>query len=84
MLKRYVALFDPSFVGLTGSQSQLEPVYSAYHVYHEVQPAKEGASGYLVTHSAAVYFVGRDGRVRDIGDWTDSRAELTHDLTDAS
>jgi protein SCO1/2 len=79
-MRRYLALFDPSFLGLTGTAEQLAPVYEAYHVYHRVEPATDTASGYLVTHSATVYFIARDGRVQIYGDWTDSRATLTKDL----
>lgn len=79
-LKKYVALFDPSFIGLTGSAAQLAPVYNAYHVYHQIAPDKDGAGGYLVTHSAAVYFIDRDGRLRTIGDYTDGREQITRDL----
>jgi cytochrome oxidase Cu insertion factor (SCO1/SenC/PrrC family) len=41
-LKRYLAAFDPSFIGLTGSELQLAPVYRAYHVWFGPLP-KSGA-----------------------------------------
>ena len=80
VLARYLALFDPSFVGLTGNVAQLAPVFSAYHVYHEVVHSTETASGYLVTHTATIYFIARDGHFQTYGDWTDSRDVLTRDL----
>jgi protein SCO1/2 len=80
VLQRYVALFDRSFVGLTGSPAQLAPVYDAFHVYHEIVPSKDTAAGYLVTHSAAVYFIARDGHIQEYGDWTDGRDILTKHL----
>jgi protein SCO1 len=75
-LKRYVHLFDPSFVGLTGTEAQLDPVYAAYHVYHQVDSGKGSANGYIVAHSTAVQFISPDGRLRGTGDWSDSPAEL--------
>jgi protein SCO1/2 len=71
-LKRYVHLFDPTFVGLTGTPAQLDPVYAAYHVYHKIDDASRSANGYLVIHSSIVEFIGPDGRLRGFGDWNDS------------
>jgi protein SCO1/2 len=75
-LKRYVHLFDPTFTGLTGTAAQLNPVYDAYHVYHEIGSGKGSANGYIVAHTAAVQFISPSGRLRGVGDWSDSPAEL--------
>jgi protein SCO1/2 len=71
VLRSFVALFDRSFVGLTGTPAQLAPVYRAYHVTHSIVPAPASAAGYDVSHTSLVYFIGRDGRLRGYGDWTD-------------
>jgi protein SCO1/2 len=76
VLKRYVHLFDPTFTGLTGTEKELEPVYDAYHVYHEIDAGKGSANGYVVAHSSAVVFISPDGRLRGTGDWSDSPDEL--------
>jgi protein SCO1 len=75
-LKRYVHLFDPAFDGLTGTETQLDPVYAAYHVYHEIGSGKGSANGYIVAHSSAVQFISPGGRLRGTGDWSDSPDEL--------
>jgi protein SCO1/2 len=75
-LKRYVHLFDPAFAGLTGTEAQLDPVYAAYHVYHQVDSGKGSANGYIVAHSSAIQFISPDGRLRGTGDWSDSPDEL--------
>jgi protein SCO1/2 len=77
-LGRFVSAFDPSFLGLTGTTAQLKPVYRAYHVRYEKQEV--GAGGYLVSHTAFVYYIGRDGRVRGYGTWSDPRDILEEDL----
>ncbi len=38
VLKEYLTHFDPSFIGLTGRQGELAPVYRAYHVAFEATP----------------------------------------------
>lgn len=75
-LKRYVHLFDPAFAGLTGTEAQLDPVYAAYHVYHETGSGKGSANGYIVAHSSAIQFISPEGRLRGTGDWSDSPDEL--------
>jgi protein SCO1/2 len=75
-LKRYVHLFDPAFAGLTGTEAQLDPVYAAYHVYHEIGSGKGSANGYIVAHSSAVQFISPGGRLRGTSDWSDSPDEL--------
>jgi protein SCO1/2 len=77
-LGRFVAVFDPSFLGLTGTKAQLASVYRAYHVRYAKLPGSAG--DYLVSHTAFVYYIGRDGRVRGFGTWNDSEAILEESL----
>ncbi len=60
---KYVSLFDPAILGLTGSPEALEAVYRAYGVTVEFQ-TETTAAGYLVTHSSRVYVVDRAGKLR--------------------
>ena len=82
-LKRYVRAFDPAFVGLTGSAAQLDPVYRAYHVYHEIDASSRTATGYDIIHSTTVQFIAPDGRLRGVGDWTDTPATLARTARNA-
>ena len=62
-LKRYLSVFGPSFVGLSGSMEQLEPVWKEYGVYHQIQPI--GTSGnYTVDHSAFIYVIDKKNQLR--------------------
>lgn len=62
-LKAYLANFDPSFVGLTGSLSELEKVWKAYGVYQAKQDTGS-AAGYLVDHTARTYAIDKNGDLR--------------------
>jgi protein SCO1/2 len=62
-LAGYTAAFDPRIVGLTGSLSELETVWQAYGVYRAEQPAREGGQ-YLVDHSARLYLIDPQGKMR--------------------
>jgi protein SCO1/2 len=76
VLKRYVHLFDPSFIGLTGSEAQLDPVYAAYHIVHEIETPAKSANGYTVAHSSVVQFIAPDGRLRGTGNFSDSSDDM--------
>lgn len=59
----YAAGFDAAFIGLSGSEAELDPVWSAYGVYHAIQPG-QSAAGYLVDHSTRVYLVDQQRNLR--------------------
>lgn len=62
-LKTYVQGFNPAFVGLTGAEGDLKPVWDAYGVYREVQDS-DSALGYLVDHTARIYVLDTEGQLR--------------------
>jgi protein SCO1/2 len=80
VMKRYVRLFDPAFIGLTGTLKSLDPVYSDYHTWRQAVPVRHGPTDYSMAHGATVYYIGRDGSLKGLGDWTDSVAQITHDM----
>jgi protein SCO1/2 len=80
VLQRFVRLFDPRFIGLTGSEAQLEPVYDAYLVSHERVPDNAGANDYEVAHSTLLYFIDPGGRLRVLHDWQDTDPDISHDI----
>jgi len=59
----YAASFDPAFIGLTGSEAELEPVWKSYGVYRAVRETAS-AAGYLVDHTARVYLIDQAGSLR--------------------
>jgi protein SCO1/2 len=83
VLKRYVQQFDPAFGALTGSAAQLEPVYAAYHIRHEIDSTAKSANGYTVAHSSVVQFISPGGRLRGTGNFSDSPAEFAQLMTQA-
>lgn len=59
----YAAGFDPQFIGLSGSEEELSPVWKAYGVYRQIQEG-QSALGYLVDHSTRVYLIDPAGNLR--------------------
>ena len=61
LLGRYVAAFDPTFVGLTGTPDEIDAVGDTYGLFYEIHEGS-AATGYLIDHSTRTYLIGPDGR----------------------
>jgi protein SCO1/2 len=62
-IQAYTSLFDPNFIGLTGSMEELDPIWEAYGVFREIDKETITAAGYLVSHSARIYLIDQDGNL---------------------
>ncbi len=61
-LADYVRHFHPRLLGLSGTPEQIAAAAKSYGVYYERSDDQaEGASDYLMAHSARTYLVGPDG-----------------------
>lgn len=80
-LGSYVSTFEPTFIGLSGSQDSLQAVWADYGVYRAEKPV-EGSAAYFVDHTARVYVIDRDGNLRmtfPFGmSWQAMRDDLSH------
>lgn len=76
----YMALFDPSFIGLSGSTDELERVWDAYGIYREETEFPNSASGYLVNHTARVYLIDQDGNLRLSYSYGTPPEDIEHDI----
>jgi protein SCO1 len=63
-LRAYTGTFDPTFIGLTGSQEQLAEIRTAYGVMAEKQEGPGTSAAYLIAHSAYTYVIDTAGRLR--------------------
>lgn len=57
----YAKAFDPSFLGLTGSEEQIKQVMRQYQVY--AQKVGEDPETYTVDHSSRIYLMDRDANL---------------------
>ncbi|MCB0076455.1 MAG: SCO family protein [Anaerolineales bacterium] len=64
-LKAHTLLFNPLFLGVTGSKTQIDLAAKDFGVYYE-KVDSESASGYLVNHSSHVTVVDPSGKIRAI------------------
>ena len=79
-LRIYTTAFDPSFIGLTGSDEQLAQVRKAYGVMAEKQVVSGTAAPYLIAHSAYTYVIDRGGRLRLLFPFGLSVEEMAGDI----
>lgn len=63
ILREYVQRFSPRIVGLTGDETQLQPVMKAFHV--SARRHSSGTTDYLVDHSSLLYLM--DGQNHLVG-----------------
>lgn len=79
VLAEYMDYFDPSFVGLTGTEAEIAGVADSYGVFYEAQEGT-AATGYLVDHLASVMVIDRDGRWVEILSYGTTAEEIADDL----
>jgi protein SCO1 len=61
-LRQWLDTFDSSYVGLTGTQTQIDEVQRAMNVSVAVAESPDGNGEYLVGHSTAVFVITPDDR----------------------
>ena len=76
-LQQYLAAFDPTFVGGTGTAAQMAAVRTSYGVTAE----KVGTgSDYGIAHSSFIYLIDRDGRLRAMSPYGRSVDDVASDV----
>lgn len=63
-LTQYLAFFDDEFIGLRGDAAQTEAATLAYGVTVKRVEYPESATGYLLDHTALIYVIDPEGRLR--------------------
>jgi protein SCO1/2 len=79
-LRAYTRAFDSTFVGLTGTPDQLASVWKAYGVVAQKRVVPGTAAAYLVDHSAFVYVIDPEGRLRLMFPFGTAIEDMAHDI----
>jgi protein SCO1/2 len=79
-MHEYLAFFNPSFVGATGTPQQLEAVRREFGITANRAPSEVQKLGYEVHHSSFVYLIDREGRLRLLMPFGKSADDLAHDI----
>lgn len=78
-VQEYVDHFNPDFIGLSGSESELAKVWSDYGVYREVVEGTS-AAGDLVNHTARITLIDQQGNLRVSFPFDTPVEDIAHDL----
>jgi len=63
VLEKYMAHFDPTFIGLTGDPADINRIATVYGVYYEPEESTS-ALGYLVNHTSTLMVVDKSGELK--------------------
>jgi protein SCO1/2 len=79
-IDQFVHAFDPSFIGLTGTEEQLQFVWENYFVGRIPQVVEDSELPYLVSHATRIYVVDKAGNLRLTFPFGMPVADMTHDI----
>jgi protein SCO1/2 len=78
-VQEYVDHFNPTFIGLSGSQVDLERIWTVYGVYREIVQGTS-AAGYILNHTARVTLIDQQGNMRVSFGFDTPVEDIVHDL----
>jgi len=78
-VQEYVNHFNPDFIGLSGSESELAKIWNDYGVFREIVEGTS-AAGYLVNHTARLTLIDQQGNLRVSFGFDTPVDDVVHDL----
>ena len=78
-LQEYVSHFDPTFVGLSGSDDEIAEAATQFGIYYEKNEGSE-ASGYLIDHTASVVVIDPQGHLRLVYPFGTAGEDIAEDI----
>jgi len=79
VLADYLSHFDPSFLGLTGTEEEIAAATEAASIFYQKEPGSV-ESGYLVDHTATVSVLDKQGRLRLLYSFGTPAEDIASDL----
>lgn len=61
VMKRYMGVFDPDFIGLTGPDEKILPITAQLDASYERQKPPAGSTNYTIAHTSFMYLFDREG-----------------------
>ena len=79
-LRTYLKPFDPTFVGVTGSQQQIDKLLKDYGISATRRMVEGSKTDYTMHHSSYLYFIDRQGMQRALMPFGRPADDIAHDL----
>lgn len=80
ILREYLAKFDRSFVGITGSSKQVQAILSAYGISVTKKMVEGSKTDYTMHHSSYLYFIDPQGMQRSLLLFGRPATDVVHDV----
>jgi protein SCO1 len=77
-MKKYLATFDPTFVGGVGTRAEIDAAQKNYGISSTKQLYADG--NYTIGHSSSIYMIDRTGGLRAVMPYGHSSDDFVHDL----
>lgn len=78
-MQAYVEHFNPSFIGLSGSLEELEPIWNGYSIIRETVEG-DSAFGVIINHTARVFLVDPQGNMHLTYAYQTPVEDIAHDI----
>jgi protein SCO1/2 len=79
-LTSYLAQFDKSFIGITGTLEQMAAIRKDYGITATRHPIGESKTQYQMGHSSYLYFIDKKGMLRALMPFGRPADEIVHDV----
>lgn len=79
VLRQYVPAFNPSFIGLTGSEAEIAKVAQTFKVFYQKQKSSDGKT-YTLDHSANTFAFDPAGRLRLLFGFASDQKKMVSDI----
>ena len=78
-MQKYIERFSPSFIGLSGSEEELAPIWDDYGVFREVVE-RTSETNYIINHTARVTLIDQNGNMRLSYGFQTPPEDIAHDI----
>lgn len=79
LMQKYVDRFNSAFIGLSGTQEELEPVWNQYGIFREVVDGTSDTN-YIVNHTARVILIDSESNLRLSYGFQTPPEDIAHDI----
>jgi protein SCO1/2 len=77
-MKKYLASFDPSFVGGVGTRAEIDAAQKSYGISSTKKVYADG--NYTIGHSSSIYMIDRAGGLKAVMPYGHTADDFAHDL----
>lgn len=79
-IDRYLARYDPDFIGMSGTDDVLRAIQSDYSLVFERRQTVGSEAGYLIDHTASKFLIDREGRLARVYSFTTEPSHIVEDI----